>query len=295
MSGAVPGGQPDRVGAILIGANLTRARFAKLFEGDPVEAANLTRASLFDANLTGADLRAANLSDAHLSGADLSDTDDDVSIRWPNGFQPRLAAHACDEPARPWRMPSGARKSQQECFAAAANNATPMRAAGAYVGCSGSGAVADRYDPAPLGYPGAACLPATAARLLDHYSGPHPGVPPRPTGWSSRPVDRVTRGSTHEPGLPHSRPWETVPSLVDSTEASRPNAFVERMLNNAHHAGQMQATAPPTPAVEGSVRWAWRRAGLPISAPCCALAQHPRLAGSLAPAWDGPEWLALCS
>jgi hypothetical protein len=144
-----------------------------------------------------------------------------------------------------------------------------MRAAGAYVGCSGSGAAADRYDPAPLGYPGAACLPATAARLLDHYSGPHPGVPPRPTGWSSRPVDRVTRGSTHEPGLPHSRPWETVPSLVGSTEASRPNAVIERMPNNAHHAGQMQATAPPTPAVEGSVRWAWRRAGLPISAPCC--------------------------
>jgi uncharacterized protein YjbI with pentapeptide repeats len=53
LSGAVLGGQPDRVGAILIGAKLTRARFAKLYEGDPNEAANLTRASLFDANLTG--------------------------------------------------------------------------------------------------------------------------------------------------------------------------------------------------------------------------------------------------
>jgi uncharacterized protein YjbI with pentapeptide repeats len=97
LTGAVLTGA-NLTGTILIGANLTRARFAKLFEGDRSEAANLTRASLFDANLTGADLsganltgadlRAANLSDAHLSGAKLSDIDYDQDTIWPHGFQP---------------------------------------------------------------------------------------------------------------------------------------------------------------------------------------------------------------
>ena len=139
--------------------------------------------------------------------------------------------------------------------------ATAMRAAGAYVGRarrrSGSGGVADRCASVPLGYPGAAWLPATAALPLDQYCGRHPGVPPRPTGWSSRPVDRVTRGSTHEPGLPHGRPWETVPSLVDSTEVSRPNAVIERMTNNARYAGKRKRSPQQPRVVKVSV------AGLP--------------------------------